>query len=118
MYAFEKLEVWQSSKELVLDIYRLSKLFPPEEKFGLSSQLRRAAISISSNLAEGSSRPTGKDQAHYSSIAYGSLMETLNQLIISNELEYITKTDLLMLRAQIHKISNQINALRRWQLNK
>ena len=65
IYSFEKLEVWQLSKEFVKDIYRLTEKFPSEEKFGLTGQLRRASVSVSSNLAEGSSRKSAKEQAHW-----------------------------------------------------
>jgi four helix bundle protein len=63
IYSFEKLVVWQESVELVKDVYRITKNFPSEEKFGLISQLRRVTVSISSNLAEGTSRKTNKDKA-------------------------------------------------------
>lgn len=116
-FSFEKLTVWIDSKELVKSIYSVTKKFPNEEKFGLSSQLRRATISVASNLAEGSSRKTNKDKAHFSTIAYSSLMETQNQIIIAKELDYITEEGYLTLREQVEKISNKLNALRKTQLN-
>jgi len=64
-YSFEKLEVWKLARELVKEIYRLTEKFPSEEKFGLIGQLRRASVSVSSNLAEGSSRKSAKEQAHF-----------------------------------------------------
>lgn len=67
-FSFEKLTVWVDSKELVKMIYSITKQFPDEEKFGLISQLRRASISIASNLAEGTSRMTNKDKAHFTTI--------------------------------------------------
>ena len=88
-YSFEKLEVWQLSIEFVKDIYNLTKTFPVEEKFCLVSQINRAVVSIPSNIAEGTSRNSGKDKAHFMNIAYGSTMELLTQLIISKELGYI-----------------------------
>ncbi|WGK63984.1 four helix bundle protein [Croceiramulus getboli] len=77
-FSFEKLEVWSDAKDLVKQIYTQTKKFPDDEKFSLTSQLRRAAVSVGSNLAEGTSRRSKKDQAHFSNLAYSSLMEVLN----------------------------------------
>jgi len=77
----------------------------------MTSQLRRAIISVCSNLAEGSSRRTKKDQVHFYNIAFSSLMETLNQLIISNDLEYLDDQSLTELRKDIHPVSAMINSL-------
>ncbi len=118
IYSFEKLDVWQLSRELVKEIYHLTNKFPDEERFGLTSQIRRATISISSNLAEGSARKTAKDQAHFTTISYGSLMEMLNQLIISSDLEYITYEELKQIRPSIEKIGNKLNSLRNSQLSR
>jgi four helix bundle protein len=101
---------------LVKDIYRLTKDFPSEEKFGLISQLRRASISIASNLAEGTSRKTNKDKAHFTTIAFSSAMEVLNQIIISKELNFISEKDYILVREKLEKISNMLNALRNSQL--
>ena len=117
IYSFEKLTVWQESKELVKDIYRLTKDFPTEEKFGLISQLQRASVSIASNLAEGTSRKTNKDKAHFTTIAFSSAMEVLNQIIISKELNFISEKDYILVREKLEKISNMLNALRKSQLN-
>ena len=117
IFSFEKLHVWVDSKELVTAIYKVTKGFPKEEKFGLTNQLRRASISIASNLAEGTSRKTNKDKAHFSTMAFSSLMEVLNQLIIAKDLGYISDVDYSKLREQIEKISNKLNALRNTQLN-
>ena len=117
-YSFEKLEVWQLSRELVKEIYRVTSSFPIEEQFGLTRQLRRASISISSNLAEGFSRKSWKDQAHFTQMSYGSLMEVLNQLIISVDLEMINKNDLDDLRPKIEMIGNKLNSFRNSQLTR
>jgi len=114
-YSFEKLDVWQKSRELVKYIYKLTKKFPADEKYGLTSQIRRATISVSSNLAEGSSRKTAKDQAHFTTISYGSLMELLNQLILSSDLAYISNDELLQIRPSIEEIGNKLNSLRNSQ---
>lgn len=97
---------------LVKEIYTLTKQFPKEELFGLTSQIRRAAVSISSNIAEGNSRFSPKDKARFLSIAYGSLMEVLSQLILGSDLEYITTNELDQCKPLIHEISNKLNSLR------
>ena len=117
-FSFEKLEVWQESISLTKMIYNLTKKFPSEEKFGLISQLRRATVSVASNLAEGTSRKTNKDKAYFTTIAFSSSMEVLNQLIISKELLFISNKDYNLARIKIEKISNMLNALRKSQLSK
>ena len=115
-FSFEKLNVWIDSKELVKLIYGVTRKFPEEEKFGLTNQMRRASISISSNLAEGTSRKTNKDKAHFTTISYSSLMEVLNQLIIAKELDYVSQESYISIRIQIEKVANKLNALRNSQL--
>jgi len=116
IFSFEKLNVWKESIELTKDIYLLTNLFPSDEKFGLVSQLRRASVSISSNIAEGTSRNTNKDKTYFTTISYSSTMEVLNQLIISKELKFISEEEYLELRDRIYKISNMLNALKKAQL--
>lgn len=116
-YSFEKLAVWVESKELTKTIYKTTASFPDSERFGLTSQLRRASVSICSNIAEGSTRNTSKDKAHFLTIAYGSTIEVLNQVIISFELLFISEETYLLLRSELESISNKINALRNYQLN-
>ena len=110
-FSFERLEVWNKSRLLTKKVYNLTNDYPDHEKFGLVSQLRRAVISICSNIAEGSSRRSKKDQSHFYNIAFSSLMETLNQLIISNDLDYLNTTSLTELRNDIHTISLMLNRL-------
>ncbi|PKP12641.1 MAG: four helix bundle protein [Bacteroidetes bacterium HGW-Bacteroidetes-3] len=117
-YSFEKLEVWQLSRKLVKLTYSITTSFPEEEKFGIINQMRRAAISVSSNISEGSSRNSYKDQARFTVISYGSLMELLNQYILSNDLEWINNEDLIKSRILIEEISNKLNGLRNYQLSK
>lgn len=112
-YPFEKLVVWQLARKLVVRIYALTGQFPPEEKFGMISQVRRAAVSICSNIAEGSGRFTAKDQSHFYSMAYSSLMELLNQLLIAEELAWLSAADILELRNEMGVISLKLNALRK-----
>ena len=110
-FSFERLEVWKRSRLLTKNIYYQTREFPDSEKFGIVSQLRRAAISVCSNIAEGSSRKSKKDQSHFYNLAYSSLMESLNQLIISNDLEYLETNVLSELRSEIHTISIMLNGL-------
>ena len=93
MNSFRKLNIYITAKELVKRVYALLKQFPREEQYALCDQLRRAVISIPSNIAEGSGRMSAKDQAHFYSIAYGSLMEVLSQLDVACDLGYITKEE-------------------------
>lgn len=118
MFSFEKLEVWIEAKKLSKEIYLITANFPATEKFGLISQLRRASISIASNIAEGSARKSYKDKAHFSTMAFSSAVEVLNQLIISFELNFISEIDYLRLRKQIESVTNKLNALRNYQADK
>ncbi len=113
LYAFEKLEVWQLSRQLVRDVYGLTSKFPADEKFGLTNQMRRAAISISSNIVEGNSRRSRKDKIRFIEIAYGSLLEALSQLIIAVDLGFITDESYVELRPKFEELSNKLNALRK-----
>lgn len=114
-YSFEKLEVWKESKELCILIYKLTESFPENEKFGLVSQLRRASISVSSNIAEGSGRNSNKDKAHFTNIAFSSAIEVLNQIIISQELNFIKNEDYIIIRSKIESTTNKLNSLRNYQ---
>ena len=116
IYSFEKLDVWKKARKLNSQIYTITKKFPKEETYGLVQQLRRASISISSNLAEGSSRNTYRDKARFTNIAYSSLMEVLNQLILSKDLEYINENEYLEIRPLVEEIGNKLNALLNYQL--
>lgn len=117
-FSFEKLEVWQLSRKLTKTIYEISSEFPEEEKYGLTSQIRRAVISVSSNIAEGTSRQSGIEQARYTEIAYGSLLEVLNQLILASDLEYISIERVNSQRPAIEELVNKLYKLRLSQLNK
>lgn len=110
-YPFEKLEVWQQAKDLVKEVYFCTKKFPSEEKYGLVSQLNRAVLSVSSNIAEGASRKSSKDQGHFYHMAYSSLMEVLSQLIIAQELNFITEEEYISLRSRINAIAPRLSAL-------
>ena len=105
-FSFEKLIVWQKSRKLTVKIYKVTKSFPNEERFGLTSQMRRCAISISSNISEGSGRNSNKDKARFTEIAFASALELLNQAIIANDLELITNNELKEIRNNIEEITN------------
>nr|WP_294938144.1 four helix bundle protein [uncultured Flavobacterium sp.] len=118
VFSFEKLEVWVEAKEFSKAIYLITSKFPDTEKFGLTSQLRRASISICSNIAVGSARKSFKEKAHFTTIAFGSAVEVLNQLIISSELKFISENEYLDLRKNLESITNKLNALRNYQVEK
>ncbi len=88
---FEDLEVWQRAHELVLDVYRLTADFPDHEKYGLVSQMRRAAVSIPANIAEGFRRRGRRDKIHFYNISQGSLEEVRYFLRLASDLEYLTE---------------------------
>jgi four helix bundle protein len=111
-YSFEKLRVWQRTREFVKKIYLLTGNFPEREKFGITIQIQRAAVSVSSNIAEGSSRRSDKDQGYFLQIAYSSLMECLSQLILAFDLGYINESELFEVREKIEEVSNLLNAYR------
>lgn len=110
-YSFEKLNVWMKARDFTVAIYKASSEFPTDEKFGLISQLRRASISIASNIAEGSSRKYKKDQNRFYTMAYSSTMEVLNQLIISKELNFINQDIYHSLRSDIQEITAMLISL-------
>lgn len=111
MTTFRNLNVYIKSKELVKQIYELLKKFPREEQFALSDQLRRAVISIPSNIAEGSGRNSQKDQAHFYNIAYGSLMEVFSQLDIACDLGYISQEEFNQLESLINEEAKMLSGL-------
>lgn len=118
VYPFEKLDVWHNARKLTVEIYRITKKFPKDELFGITNQIRRAVISICSNIAEGSGRKSKKDQAHFTTMAYSSLLELINQLIISVDLSFLSKTDYDKTRTNIDQIARQLNSLRNYQYSK
>jgi len=83
MFKFEKLDVWQESINLADDVYGITQSFPADERFGLTSQMRRSAVSVSANIAEGSGRGTNRDFVRFVEIAFGSLMETISHLTVA-----------------------------------
>ena len=117
-FPFEKLKVWQNAKEFSKLLYKATKVFPENEKFGLTSQIRRAGVSVMSNIAEGSARMSRKDQAHFSQLAYSSLMETACQIQLAYELAFLPEEQYLNLRKEIGSLSIQINSLHNSQVKR
>ena len=113
---FEKLRVWQEARLWIASVYEITAEFPQREAFNLTSQLNRASVSVATNLAEGSGRVSAKDQAHFSQIAYSSLMESACLEILSADRGLITAEQLAAQRETIAGLANQINALRHSQL--
>ena len=108
MRDFHKLIIWQRSHQLTLDVYKASKLFPKDELFGLTSQIRRAVSSIPTNIAEGCGRETNKDFAHFLQISIGSASETEYQLLLAHDLEYINNDDFERLTTEIVSVRKMI----------
>ena len=112
-FYYRTLKVYHQSKEIVVDIYNLSKLFPPQESYGLTNQIQRAAVSIPSNIAEGMGRFSIKERLHFIEISYGSLMEVMCQLEIAETLNYITNEDLAIEEKKITEVAKMLIGLRR-----
>lgn len=117
LFSFTKLAAYQRSMDLVQDVYAVMKIFPAEERFALCDQLRRAVVSVPSNIAEGLSRFSDKEKAHFLEISYGSLMETYCQLDIAKRLGYITDTQFVDFEKRIEDIAKPIAGLRNKSLN-
>lgn len=111
IYSHKDLIVWQKGIDLAIIIYKLTSKFPSEEKFGLINQMRRAAVSISSNIAEGRSRSTRKDFAQFLHIALGSVSELETQLEIAKRLEYGEKVDYNEIVAALQEVSKMLVAI-------
>jgi four helix bundle protein len=110
--SFRDLLVWQKGIELTKAVYCLTQKFPAEEKFGLVSQLRRAAVSIPSNIAEGQARRSSAEFSQFISISLGSLAELETQLILASELEIATMNQIEPLIARIHELQKMLYSLR------
>ena len=111
MKRIKDLVVYQKSKELVIFVYKMLAEFPDTERFALCGQMRRAAISVPSNIVEGMARLSSKDQTHFLNIAYGSLMELYAQLDIAHDLGYINQEDFIEIENTIDEIDKMIVAL-------
>lgn len=110
---YRRLDVWQLATQLALDVYQSSARFPSRERFALTIQVRRASISVSSNIAEGSGRGSPAEIRRFMIIARGSLHELASQLFVARELEYLAQDDWHRLDRKIDKISRMLFALSR-----
>lgn len=117
-FSFEKLEVWQMARMLASEVYKTTQSFPSEEKYSLISQIRRSAVSVSANIAEGTTRQTAKDQAHFTTISFSSLMELFNHLIIASDLGYIKEQELIEFRSKIQPLSVKLSNLKASQVKR
>lgn len=114
MKTHKDLDVWKKSIEFVIDVYRMLKNFPKDEIYGITSQIRRAAVSISSNIAEGAGRSSDKEFSHFLSITLGSIAEIDTQLIICEKLNYLSKHDYGRLENQLTNIRKMTLGLRKY----
>lgn len=110
---FEKLIVWQKTHQLTILIYSITKFFPSDEKFGITSQLRRAASSVPANIVEGTKRNGKKDKVHFLNVAEASLEETKYFIILANDLGYIKNND----RDKLHGLAKEASAMIRALIN-
>jgi four helix bundle protein len=113
MFPFEKLETWQKAIDFADLVYTLTRTFPDEERFGLTSQMRRAAVSISSNMAEGCSRYSRDDYAHFVEIATGSLFEVVSQSTIGLRQNFLTEQEYHRLYQAAEEQGRLLSGLRR-----
>ena len=113
MQRFQDLKVWQRSHALVLAVYRLTEGFPPGERFGLVSQLRRAAVSVATNIAEGSKRRGRQEYARFLNIAEGSLAESEYLVVLSRDLGYAAPETANRLFKETREIARMLHGLRR-----
>lgn len=113
IFGFENLAAYQRALDLVDRVYDLMKGFPSEERFALCDQLRRAVVSVPSNIAEGLGRMSGKEQVRFIEISYGSLMEVYCQLTIAKRRNYITEDQFRILAADIEDIAKPLSGLRK-----
>lgn len=111
VFGYRKLIAYQKAKEVVKKTYKLLKKFPAEERYAMCDQLRRASLSITSNIAEGVNRFSVKDKAHFIEIAYSSLMEVSSQFEIAEELEYITNEDRLSMDILVEEDARLLSGL-------
>jgi len=108
---YKELQVWQKAYQFCLNLYKLTKTFPQEERFGIVSQMRRAALSIPSNIAEGYGRKTTKEYVYSLHIAYGSLCELETQILLSGDLGYISVDHTINLQTDLGEIERMLKSL-------
>ena len=115
-YSFEKLEVWQLARQLKKEVYLITRGFPKEELYGYTSQMRRAASSITVNLAEGSGRANNTDKAYFTNMAISSALEIIDHLIGVFDLELISEEEYTCMRLDLDQIIKKLNSLYKFQL--
>ena len=113
MRPHEKLEVWETAVDFVIAVYKQTGSFPKEEKFGLTSQIRRAAVSVPANIAEGAGRHSGREFAHFLSTAQGSASELATELLIAHRLGYLNQEIYSGMSAKLDSIGRMIGGLSR-----
>lgn len=111
--SFEQLIAWQEAQKLAVQVYKVTGKFPDEERFGLTSQIKRASSSVSANIAEGFGRRTAKDKLQFYTIAYGSLLETKNFLYLAEKLRFIGESERDKTIEQVVSCQKLLNALMR-----
>ena len=111
VFGYRKLIAYQKAKEVVKRTYKLLKKFPSEERYAMCDQLRRASVSITSNIAEGVNRYSVKDKAHFIEMAFGSLMEVSSQFEIAEELGYISTEDRMSMDELIREVARLLSGL-------
>jgi len=117
MHNYKKLVVWQKAIELVVEVYKRTEEFRSEEKFGMTMQARKSAMSVANNIAEGSRKSSGKDFNRFLEIADGSSAELNTQLIVSQLVEYMSYNELVYFETKIDEIQRMINKLKQSNLN-
>ena len=114
---FMDLEAWKQAHQLVLGVYSMTKKFPREEAFGITNQMRRAAVSITSNIAEGFSRQSAKEKIQFYAMARGSLTELQNQLLIARDVSYLEEDDYRHIFETLSSTHRLINGLMKYLRN-
>ncbi|MFC0185663.1 four helix bundle protein [Pseudarcicella hirudinis] len=117
MRDFRKYTVWEQGHKLVLELYRITKTFPAEEKFGLTSQIRRSGISIPTNIAEGCGKPSEKDFARFLGISFGSCQEIEYLMLLARDLDYLNEAnydsiflEIVSIKKQLYHLIKKLNA--------
>lgn len=112
VFRFEKLEVWQKALDFADEVYAVTRGFSADERFGLTAQMRRAAVSVSANIAEGSSRSSDTDFARFIEVAYGSLMELVSQAMVAHRQSLMSEQSLRTLYVRAEELARMLSGLR------
>ena len=112
MFRFQKLQAWHRAMDWTERVYEATASFPNDERFGLTAQVRRSAVSVASNIAEGSGRRSDRDFARFLEISYGSLMEAISQCLLAQRLGYLSADDLADLEAAAEELARMLSGLR------